>query len=819
MHILIDMQGAQTSASGQRGVGRYVNELVREFSKKNLEGFVFTLLFNSALCDDLSTIYSEYGNLFGENSIRFWHPEFEEISGNSFNSSARLAAENLRELVISQIGPDIVWAPNLQEGWSEPAATSVRNLESGAIWISTLHDLTPLEHPEIVLSKATYSWYHEKLKFARDSDFLLTVSEYSKNLISKHLGFDQDCIFFAHLGVDESKFNLKSASEWPHSLGAQSRYFLHAGGVEPHKNIKRLIEAFAIFEQQGANQVDLVFAGKHALEQKNDILRYAKKLKIRKNLVFVGQVSDAELARLMGNCVAFVMPSLAEGFGLPAIEAMSCGAPVLTSNTSALNELNVSPMAKFNPFSSEEIARALIRIGSDTDIRNAIIDEQRIYLGKFTWKSSANELIEFFSRAFSQKIQTDVNIEVDLFLQEYKELYKSVGSQFSALSISKSLALIAPQTPTVFIDVSSVINFDWLSGIQRVVKEMAYHLVSSPNIRVVPIWSYPGENIFWEAEINFGGVAADKFIKTDKIAAIQAHDVIFFPDLHPSNVISKQKLLKSFKRAGVRLEFLIHDILPIISPEFFHPDVVEEFSRYIGVTREIATGVLFTTTHVQKSFSTIQDKSLAPIKIPSKVIGLGFDFQAARRLQSSRPAMESKNIQFLMVGTLEPRKGHGDVLDAFEAAWACGETWELRIVGRLGWLSDELNLRIQDLIRRGFPLFYLGQVSDSQLQHEYELATCLIAASFDEGFGLPLIEARSAGVPLFVRDIPVFREVAGKFATYSGFENATSVYLDLKNWVSKNIPVSENGKLGNLDLGSTWSAVAKLALEHLLRHY
>ena len=121
---------------------------------------------------------------------------------------------------------------------------------------------------------------------------------------------------------------------------------------------------------------------------------------------------------------------------------------------------------------------------------------------------------------------------------------------------------------------------------------------------------------------------------------------------------------------------------------------------------------------------------------------------------------------FLLVGTLEPRKGYQQVLDAFELLWSQGQQINLVIVGKKGWLVDELHQRIISHREAGKRLFWIDTASDQFLEKLYEACTCLIAASYGEGFGLPLIEAAQHKTPIIARNLPVFKEVARDGAYY-----------------------------------------------------
>ena len=121
---------------------------------------------------------------------------------------------------------------------------------------------------------------------------------------------------------------------------------------------------------------------------------------------------------------------------------------------------------------------------------------------------------------------------------------------------------------------------------------------------------------------------------------------------------------------------------------------------------------------------------------------------------------------FLMVGTIEPRKSHADMLQAMEVLWAKGAEVNLIVVGKIGWLDEKQMEYIRYHPELGRRFFLFNDLSDAQLNEIYELASCLLYFSKVEGFGLPLIEAAQHGVPIIVRDAPVFREVCGEHAFY-----------------------------------------------------
>jgi glycosyltransferase involved in cell wall biosynthesis len=172
---------------------------------------------------------------------------------------------------------------------------------------------------------------------------------------------------------------------------------------------------------------------------------------------------------------------------------------------------------------------------------------------------------------------------------------------------------------------------------------------------------------------------------------------------------------------------------------------------------------------------------------PSK--GLPSNASAIKEQLKARPS-------FLMVGTLEPRKGYTQALRAFEQLWEQGDEVNLTIVGRQGWMVEELASTLMHHPENGKRLFWLDKVSDEFLEQLYEHSHCLVAASEAEGFGLPLIEAAQQRLPLIARDIPVFREVAANQAVYFKGDEPEALADAVKGWLelyrSETVPDSGN---------------------------
>lgn len=258
--------------------------------------------------------------------------------------------------------------------------------------------------------------------------------------------------------------------------------------------------------------------------------------------------------------------------------------------------------------------------------------------------------------------------------------------------------------------------------------------------------------------------------------AIADRDVIILMDSLWSGGSAIQAA-SAAKNSGARVVLFVHDLFPINHPQMVSREVAYSFPRLFARALSLADGVI---ANSRQTVAEIRD--YAP-QLDSGIIThayLGHSF-------STYTAEPSKDVSFplgmwrpnrthyLMVGTIEPRKGHGYVLDGFERLWRDGGDQALVIIGKRGWHAEHFLKRCEDHPRLGERLFLIHDASDTQLNIAISRCDALIMASLLEGFGLPLIEALSAGRPVLASDIAVFREIAGGAATFFACNSPDSV--------------------------------------------
>jgi alpha-1,2-rhamnosyltransferase len=232
-------------------------------------------------------------------------------------------------------------------------------------------------------------------------------------------------------------------------------------------------------------------------------------------------------------------------------------------------------------------------------------------------------------------------------------------------------------------------------------------------------------------------------------------------------------LAERLKREGVGLVSVIYDLIPSTHPQFCDAGLVKVFDRWFDWIAEMADGFICIST-------TIRDQVRAEIvrrrgeevaqKLWFEHFYLGSELDLVRDTSQldgklTRMLDEGEPV-YLMVSTIEPRKNHAYLLDAFDLLWAKGVRARLCIIGKVGWKCEDLVARIRSHPQLNKRLFMFNKLNDRGLEHAYAHSRSLVFPSYVEGFGLPVVEALQRGLPVMASDIPVFREVGGDFVAY-----------------------------------------------------
>jgi glycosyltransferase involved in cell wall biosynthesis len=240
--------------------------------------------------------------------------------------------------------------------------------------------------------------------------------------------------------------------------------------------------------------------------------------------------------------------------------------------------------------------------------------------------------------------------------------------------------------------------------------------------------------------------------------------------------------VERLKRDGVGMIAVIYDLIPLTHPQFYDTRLVEVFSEWFDWITRTADGYMAISATVRDQ---VREELRQRIGV-EQTNHCWFDFfhlGSELDLHNDDATVEPRLTQlfttsepvYLMVSTIEPRKNHAYLLDAFEHAWAAGSTARLCVAGRVGWKCDALLARVRNHPELNQRLFMFNDLSDTSLEHAYAHASALVFPSFVEGFGLPLVEAMQRGLPAMGSDIAVFREIGGEFMAYFDLQDPESL--------------------------------------------
>ncbi len=258
-------------------------------------------------------------------------------------------------------------------------------------YVVTIHDCIHLRFPQYLPNRAAHLYARTVMSLAaRRARRVLTVSQASKDDILHYLGVPAAKVEVIYNAIDERV----AAAPTPEDITRVSQrfqltspYILYTGNIKPHKNVDRLIEAYSILRRRGYEQVKLLVIGDEISKYPN-LRRLVHRFQLHQHVRFFGFVPEATLAVLYRMASMFVFPSLCEGFGLPPLEAMAAGVPVITSNVSSLPEVVGDAAILIDPMDAGAIADAMARLLDDDALRRDLIRRGHERVRAFSWARS-----------------------------------------------------------------------------------------------------------------------------------------------------------------------------------------------------------------------------------------------------------------------------------------------------------------------------------------------------------------------------------------------------------------------------------------------
>jgi glycosyltransferase involved in cell wall biosynthesis len=822
MRLVIDLQGAQAT-SLKHGAGGHSMSLAQTMAKLKGEHEIIIAL-NATFTKTIEPIRAAFDDFISQDNIRVWSmptPASAELKENRWR---RRAAEILREEFLASLQPDIVHVTGMFAGFDNNAVHSIGAARSELRTAVTVYQSPPSFYDSATPRSADpYEiFYRAQQQHLKRADFFFSVTASINTTISERLGVAQNrCASFgAAVGPQfvPGKVSATFVDRLKKRLGITRSVVMCADATGDKNNLLRLIKAFSLLPPILRKSHQLLVVGKNSEELINEFEKTLQLFGLPPDcVVAAGKISADALIQLYRSCVLFVAPASAEDAGFSTLEAMSCGAPVIGANTPSGVALINNPAAFFDPLDPISICNKMAEALYSEQQRGLLSSHGLPQAKRFNWEQSGlkalGALEKWVDLPTSRRVESeqvvivgpgsvakDSNNKVDQqIVQKISSIRIGTISEQDWLTAARAITVNHPVSdqPKLLVDLSELVHRDSKTGIQRVVRSILSVLLSEPPVgfEMRPVYFCTTDFVY-----KFADEFICKFLNLPKLGVVDevAHwsyrDVFFGLDYQRDVVLTNQAIYDDMRDAGVKVYFVVHDLLPMSMPKAFKKGSYAEHERWLSVLARHDGIVAVSRTVADEIIEWLA--FTGPIR--SRPLKVGW-FHHGADLAGSVPskglpadaadtlhAIASRHA-FLLVGTIEPRKGQLQTLAAFELLWEQGIDVNLVIVGKHGWSVDLLIGWLSTHRELGKRLFWLEGISDEYLDKVYAASVCLISPSEGEGFGLPLIEAAKHGLPIIARDIPVFHEVAGSHATY--FPNKldpATISESVKNWLDVN---------------------------------
>ena len=787
MRIVYDLQPCMTD-SRDRGIGRYAENLASAMvaqtrGDSGMESIIALDGIDPGRLRDARTRLRHHGVAAPTAVYTYPASVFTDVEPER----ARAAA-SIKGRFFESLSPDVYLQFSYFETWFN-YSTGVDWLDSGTTCKAAIaYDLIPLIFPDRYLADPFIAeWYPRKCESFKRLDMLLAISESTRADLVRYLQIPEEKIRVIGTGLDPG---LLAASLLPPSgderllrqLGIREPFVLVVSNGDWRKNTLGAVQAFASLPASIRKHHQLV------LTKVGDDVRQALAGPLRSvadRVLILDKVDDHTLGELYRRCALFYFPSLYEGFGLPVLEAMAFGAPVLSSNRGALPEVVHDTRCLFDPTDRDASVQLLARGLDNLEFREVLVTGAAAHAHTFTWDKCARAALGALKElsATAKPGAMALQAAPDPGLVQVQDRDVATWADFIRSASPGELprleralhAVAAHGRRRILVDVTCIAEFDPRSGIQRVVRNFcaSLHDLASETAQ------FEVQPIYWTAE--HGICYANEFARDSLGLAREGkdlpveprnNDLLFMLDSAWAAPERFEPLYEAVWARGGEVVWMVYDLIPVLIPHTCHEGMPPAFNHWLSHSVRHADGFICISEATRHDLERYIDTHAGFTRRPwTRSVHLGSD------LDPGRIGMPTENMTrlietlqgtpiLLAIGTVEPRKDHATILASLEKLWAQGKNAALVIIGKPGWNVEALSHRIASHPEDNKRLIWLKNASDADLAFLLDNTSALIQASISEGFGLPIVEAGSKGVALLLSDIAVFREIAGDAASY-----------------------------------------------------
>ena len=772
MKIIIDLQGLQREGNRKRGIGRYCQELTKALINYYPEN-EYILFTNSALCNLKNDFSHELKNK-KLNLIYFECPVVGDVNESFVGIYSKFwLSIQLRSYALSIINADIILITSFFDGFRDNTLVSHDSIFKLPPIVSIIYDLIPLNHSDQYLNfDPEYKlFYLNKVKELSNLDALFSISESSRQEAAKYLDIDPKFIFNISSGCDERKFSLSTPNTNIDSklLG---RFLLYCGATDPRKNLYRLIEAYASLPLDLIIKHKLVLTGPYTHEETILIKEWMITFGLPPEyVVFLGFVDDSELANLYRTCYLFVFPSLHEGFGLPVLEAMNCGAPVIASKLTSMPELIGKKEFMFDPNDTKDISTLIYKSLTNNEFYQSICSNSSERKKYFSWKYTSKKTFESLEKVIARK-----SLILNKKTFDFNELLKE-----------KYNLLINNLVKSPFVKIRNNSNSQYLKSLASAISIINNQSKKIELIRIVKnkrkfTWHIEGP---FDSSYSLAILNRNYALAMDKLG----QNVLLFSTEGPGDYepdarfLDKNPLVNKLYQKSINSEescFIctrnlypprVNDVRADINLLHAYGWEESEFpQQWVDEFNSNLQGITVMSKFVKK---ILIDNG---VKIPILVSGLGLDhidnIEAEYGLKT-----ELKKYKILHVSSCFKRKGIDLLLKAYGQAFNIHD--DVTLIIKSFPNPHNKVYQILDKFKKDNNLFphvvvIMDEYSDAQLKGLYLQSNLLVAPSRGEGFGLPIGEAMRLGIPVITTNW-------GGQLDFVNHENSWLIDYDFKN--------------------------------------
>ena len=749
MRIAIDLQGVQSEGSRTRGIGRYSLEVIKNIIKEHPEDEI--VLVANSLLFDMRLDLEKYIDNENVTYLQWYAPApYDYVSMDKIKTKL---ATYLRSYVFNCLHVDIVLITSFFEGFSDNCCVDFDYDTLDVPIVSIFYDLIPLINPNLYLTNNPdfEKYYRSKIRKIRNLDGLLAISNSASKEAIKYLRFNQNKIFNISSACDKKTFNAFSKIETSSLIDVNkyTPFILYSGANDPRKNIKSLLEAYSLLPLE-LRSYKLVLVGKLLKAEREILNSWIKLFNIDSDqIVHIGYVTDFDLVELFRKCSLFVFPSFHEGFGLPVLEAMSCGAPVIGSNTTSIPEVIGLESAMFDPHDIDQIRNLIKRALLDTNFNSFLKSNSIKQSKKFSWKNTAQAAVnacksiidlsksktypfdwenisakniqylntllhnlnkfKLFNKINDEEFHIQVASSIDKNTSEIDLYARKISTKIKALSWTIEGPLDSSYS-------LAILNRCFINSMKKSIDNLSIHITEGPG-------DYAPNTSFLKKYTEIYSLYK-KSLESNLIADVSSRN-LYPPRVH--DLSSKFNLLHSYGWEESE----------------FPSNWVNDFNIYLQ-------GITVMSSLVKK---ILIDNGVC---IPIKVAGLGLDHLDQSQYDEfdvgyDFDALNMKKYKILHVSSGFPRKGIDILLKAYEKSFSINDDISL-IIKTFDNPHNNVVNQIQKSIAANpsFPhvLLIKEDLNDQDLKALFLKIDMLVAPSRGEGFGLPIGEAMRLGIPV-----------------------------------------------------------------------